>query len=226
MNARILVIAAHADDEALGCGGTMIRHTDEGSEVAVLFMTDGVGSRTGSASKEAQQRDQAMDVAMGVMGVTKCERLDFPDNALDGVPLLEIVQAIESFCDTWGSPDRVYTHHPADLNVDHQLAYRASMTCFRPQPSDRVVKEILTFEVPSSTGWLGGSTGTGFLPNWYRDISEVLPRKMDALRAYEREMRSWPHARSYEAVEALARFRGSSVGIAAAEAFCLERAIE
>ncbi|WP_413432496.1 PIG-L deacetylase family protein [Crateriforma spongiae] len=222
---RVLVIAAHADDEALGCGGSLARHSALGHDTAVLLMTDGVGSREDAGSAEAIRRGTAMNLAMQAMGVQTCERFDFPDNAMDSVPLLEITRAIEKFVDGWGIPDRIYTHHPGDLNVDHQLTHRATMTCFRPQPGRHTVREILCFEVPSSTGWMGSGVGSAFVPNWSNNISDTLEQKKLALRAYDLEMRPWPHARSHEAVEALARHRGATVGVEAAEAFVVERII-
>ena len=139
---------------------------------------------------------------------------------------LQIAKAVETFCEEWGHPDIVYTHHPGDLNIDHELAHRAAMTCFRPQPDSRgKPSTILSFEVLSSTGWRG-STGTSvFVPNYYTDITSCLPRKLDALNSYRLEMRAWPHARSVAATEHLARFRGAVVGVEAAEAFCVERII-
>ncbi len=226
MRHRVLVIAAHADDEILGCGGSLIRHSDEGAEVAALFLTDGVGSRQSSSTQEAASRDEALSQAMKIVGVSVYERLNFPDNALDSVPLLSIAQAVETFCKAWGCPEIVYIHHPGDLNIDHELAHRAAMTCFRPQPGSRgKPSTILSFEVLSSTSWRGSTSGTDFLPNYYTDINSSLSRKLDALKSYQLEMRPWPHARSVEATEHLARFRGAVVGLEAAEAFCVERII-
>ncbi len=226
MNRRVLVVAAHADDEVLGCGGALIRHADEGCEIGAVFLTDGVGSRPSAGHKEAAIRLYSMERALHILGVSSHKRFDFPDNALDTVSLLSIAKAVETFCEDWGSPDIVYTHHPGDLNVDHQLAYRSVMTCFRPQPNSSArPSQILSFEVLSSTGWRGATDGCGFLPNYYVDITATLGRKLEALKAYADEMRPWPHARSFQATEHLARFRGAMVGLEAAEAFCVERII-
>lgn len=223
---KILIIAAHPDDETLGCGGTMARHADDGDEVAVIFLTDGVSSRSGAGTEETIRRQGAMDQALGILGVRKHALLGLPDNALDSVPLLNITKGVEEFCDQWGMPSVVYTHHPGDLNIDHQLAHRATMTCFRPQPATGgQPNAILLFEVSSSTGWFGVSANQGFQPNYFRNISSTLQRKLDALCAYAEEMREWPHARSIKAVEHLACYRGAAVGLEAAEAFVVERMI-
>jgi len=223
---KVLVVAAHADDEALGCGATLAAHTDDGDEVAALFMTNGVGSRPSAGTGDIQKRRIAMKQAMDILGVRRHQLQDFPDNALDTVPLLAIVKAIESFCRDWGQPHIVYTHYHGDLNVDHQLAHRATMTCFRPQAQTATHPSmILSFEVLSSTGWLGSAAAVGFQPNYFRDITKTLERKLEALRAYAQEMRPWPHARSLKAVEHLARYRGASVGLDAAEGFMVERIV-
>ncbi len=225
MAKKVLVVAAHADDEALGCGGSMAKHSAAGDEVNVLFMTNGVGARIESKLADITDRDTAMQQALGVLGVKVCKRCEFPDNQMDQVPLLEIVREIEKFCAENGAPDRVFTHFPNDLNVDHQCTHRAVLTCFRPQPAVHVKpKEILAFEVASSTGWM--SPDAGFLPNYFINIDPTLSRKINALTAYQAEMRPWPHARSIEAMIHLARFRGASVGLCAAEAFELQRSIE
>lgn len=220
------MVAAHADDETLGCGGTLACHADAGADLASIFLTNGVGSRAEAGAQEAAHRRSAMERALGVLGVRTHHCHDFPDNGLDTVPLLEIVKGIENFCHQWGQPSIVYTHHPGDLNIDHQLAYRAVLTCFRPQPAFHGQPHtVLCFEVPSSTGWLGASAGAGFQPNFFRDITTTLGRKLDALRKYDQELRPWPHARSLEAIEYLARHRGATVGLPAAEAFVVERII-
>lgn len=222
----ILVVAAHADDEALGCGGTIRRHVDAGDTVEVLFLTNGVGARLKADSHAAQRRQMAMESALRILGVTRFSCLDFPDNALDTVPLIYVVRAIENLQNNKKVPDIVYTHHGGDLNIDHQIALRAVMTLFRPQSKEASPSIILSFEVPSSTGWFGMSSSSHFIPNYFVDISGALEAKMIALQAYHEEMRPWPHARSIEAMEHLARMRGSSVGLEAAEAFCVERMVK
>lgn len=226
MKRRVLVVAAHADDEVLGCGGLLARHADSGDDTAVMFLTDGTGSRRDAGDENAERRREAMLSALSILGVGHHKLCQFPDNALDSVPLLDVVRAVEDFCGDWGLPEVLYVHHGGDLNVDHQVARRAALTCFRPQPEmGGRPASILAFEVLSSTGWAGSDPAAGFIPNVFNDISETLARKLAALRAYSEEMRPWPHARSLEAAEALARFRGATVGLEAAEAFVLERSI-
>jgi LmbE family N-acetylglucosaminyl deacetylase len=216
MSKSILVIVAHADDEVLGCGGTIARHVAEGDAVYIIFMADGVGSRGNAQSAELQRRNEARDAALKILGVTEWHVLDFPDNRMDSVPLLEVVQALEPIVSKI-QPERVYTHHHGDLNVDHRVTHQAVLTACRPLPGSSV-REILVFEVISSTEWATPGLAP-LIPNAFVDISEYLPKKLEALAAYELEMRAAPHSRSVGHVESLARHRGNSVGVEAAEGF-------
>ena len=219
---NVLVVAAHADDEALGCGGALAKHARSGDRIRLLFMTDGEGAR-GSAVANTQRRKVACEAAAEILGAEPPLLLDFPDNAMDGVPCIQVAQAVEAELARF-EPDVVYTHHAQDLNVDHRITHEAVMTALRPQPY-RPLPTILAFEVMSSTEWRAPAAAVAFIPNWYVDIGDFWETKKAALDAYRDEMRPWPHTRSVEAVEHLARWRGSCVGVEAAEAFCLLRKI-
>lgn len=222
---HVLVVAAHPDDEVLGCGGTLARHVEAGDSVTVMFLTDGVGARGGGAEAEAacRAREASAHAALAILGVTHTIFGNLPDNQIDSVPLLRVAQAVEAVGET-RRPDIVYTHHIGDLNVDHRLAHQAVLTAFRPQP-ERARPTILAFETASSTEWQSPAAGLAFVPNWFEPIEAQLARKLEALQAYAQEMRPWPHARSLTAVEHLARWRGATIGAAAAEAFMLVRRI-
>lgn len=222
MNKCVLVVAAHADDEVLGCGGSIARHAAAGDQVHVIFVADGVTSRPVAEEEELARRQRATEVAGKLLGISSSYFLGLPDNRLDSVPLLDIVQPLEALIGEL-APEIVYTHHYGDLNLDHRLTHQAVMTACRPQPR-ATVREILTFEVMSSTEW--NSTGhTPFLPNLFVDIGEHLEFKMRALEAYELEMRASPHSRSLVHLRCLARHRGNSIGVEAAEAFMVMRMI-
>lgn len=222
----VLVVCAHPDDEVLGCGGTIARLVSEGADVRILFLADGVGSRDAGALVDGSlgERRRMGDVAAEILGTEAPTYLDFPDNRLDGVTLLDVVQEIERFAGPL-RPEMVLTHFPGDLNVDHQVCAQAVVTAFRPTP-EQSVRAIYGFEVASSTEWAFGVAGQSFVPNVYFDISLHLPKKLDALGAYIEEMRGFPHARSLEAVAALARWRGATVGVDAAEAFVVLRMVQ
>ena len=223
MSRSILVIAAHPDDDVLGCGGAIARHISHGDKVSILFLADGESSR-GSLDQLQQRRESAIKAA-SCIGVAKEGVLfgDFADNQMDTVPLLEIVKVIEKVSSKI-KPELVYTHHHGDLNVDHVLTNKAVLTAFRPMPSQSV-KTILGFEVLSSTGWSAPSSDNNFYPQHYIDITPFFGKKLEALTHYENEMRPFPHARSYDAIEALAVYRGAMVGLKKAEAFSIIRQI-
>ncbi len=219
---KILVIAAHADDEALGCGGTIAKHVSHGDAVELIIMTDGVSARQNNENSEITVRNEMLKASSATLGISKIHQFNFPDNQMDSVPLLTIVQAIESVVSQL-QPAIIYTHCAQDLNIDHQLTHRATMTACRPLP-DSSVNQILCFEVKSGTDWQPSSL-TQFNPNWFNDISLYWEKKSQALSHYDKEMMPWPHARSKEAIQALSHARGSQVGVKYAEAFYLERNI-
>jgi LmbE family N-acetylglucosaminyl deacetylase len=227
MSRRIAVIAAHPDDEVLGCGGTIARHVAEGDEAHVLIVAEGATSRSTTRDRSGSQ-EQLSQLAVSarraneLLGTTNLELLEFPDNRLDSIDLLDVVKAVESFLDKC-KPHIVYTHWPFDLNVDHRIVSEAVQTACRPIPQS-LQEQLLFFEVPSSTEWRA-SAGRPFEPTYFVDVSATLRSKQRALSAYASEMRAWPHPRSLEAVESLARWRGASVGAEAAEAFVLGRAV-
>jgi LmbE family N-acetylglucosaminyl deacetylase len=218
---RILVVAAHPDDEVLGCGGTLARHAGEGDAVYALFMTDGVGAR-GSKDGRSERQELAAK-ASKVLGMKQTSYHNFPDNAMDCMPLLDVVKVIEKAVHTL-KPHIIYTHHAGDLNVDHGVTARAVLASCRPLP-DSSVEAIYGFEVLSSTEWAGPAPEGAFCPAHFVSIEKEFGAKMKALRAYAAEMREFPHARSYEAVEALTTLRGTQVGVKKAEAFSVMRTI-
>jgi LmbE family N-acetylglucosaminyl deacetylase len=224
---NVLVVAAHPDDEVLGCGATMALHAARGDTVHTMVLAEGIISR-GETSVAAKRKLAALHEAAGRanrrLGVKKLELLQFPDNRMDSVDRLEVIQAVEAKIAAF-RPVVVYTHHPGDLNIDHQITHEAVAAACRPLPG-QTVKKVLCFEVPSSSEWRFAGSGPAFAPNWFIDVGAHLQAKIAALREYKGEMRPWPHPRSYKAVTHLAHWRGASVGCEAAEAFVLARMVE
>lgn len=220
MNQNVLIIVAHSDDEALGCGGTIARHVSEGDSVSIVYMADGTTSRELSGSKEAKNRLDDSQKARQILGITKAFFLEFPDNQMDSLPLLSIVKALEPIIQKI-EPEIIYTHHHGDLNIDHQITHQAVLTACRPQPNSSV-KQIYCFEVMSSTEW-NSPDFSPFLPTAFVDITNFLETKIKAVRAYHSEMRDPPHSRSIEHTKILASHRGHCIGVQAAEAFMLCR---
>ncbi len=219
---KILVTAAHPDDEALGCGGVIAAHAARGDQVDILFVADGETARSdSSADRIARRRDDARHAA-GALGANAPRFLDFPDNRLDTIPLLNIIKAMEQVL-SGVQPELVYTHHAGDLNVDHEVVSRATLTLYRPLPGSSI-RAIRGYEVLSSSHWTDPSKA--FNPVHFVDIGRFLPAKLAALDCYGDEIRAFPHARSREAVVALAQFRGAAMGLEAAEAFTVLRQIE
>jgi len=228
MHKTILVVAAHPDDEVLGCGGSMAKWSRAGHKVHVVIMAEGATSRDtvrdrGERSEELSMLKVAAYSAGEMLGVDSVQVLDMPDNRMDSLDRLDVIKVVEREIDRL-QPEMVVTHHAGDVNIDHRLIHEAVVTACRPQPG-HCVKRLLSFEVPSSTEWQTPGSAPMFQPNWYVDIEETLALKMQALNTYQSEMRAWPHARSLKSVEHLGRWRGASVGCEAAEAFQLMREV-
>ena len=227
MSQRILVVTSHPDDEVLGCGGTIARLALEGQDVYIAILGEGITSRY----QQREQADRALVEALRARSLQTVELLgakdlfmhNLPDNRFDTVPMLDIVKIIEELVNKW-HPHTIYTHHGGDLNIDHVLVHRAVLTATRPR-SEQPVKEIYAFEVPSSTDWAFQQFQPVFRPNVFVDISTTLDLKVRAMELYESEARPFPHPRSAEALQAIARRWGSAIGCEAGEAFELIRAI-
>lgn len=197
---------------------------DQGVPVHVAFLADGVFSRKGDAAaqqEELQVRRAAAQKACNVLSARSVSFGSYPDNRMDTVALLDIIGAIEELI-AEHRPDTVLTHHVGDVNIDHRRIHEAVVTACRPQRG-HVVKTLLCFEVPSSTEWQLPGSAPAFLPNWFVDISTTIDRRLAALDIYAAELRAWPHPRSRQGLEYLARWRGATVGVDAAEAFVLGR---
>jgi len=220
---RILIIAAHPDDEILGCGGTVSRLVKEGSEISVIILGQGMPSRAQVKEGEEENgypallKEQSRQ-ANRIIGVKDLYFYDLPDNQFDTVPLLVIVKIIEDLKKKL-QPDIIFTHFSGDLNVDHRITYQAVLTAARPVPNESV-KEIYSFEIISSTEW---NFPTSFQPDLFFDIEDTIGLKLEALKKYNEELNRFPHPRSLEGVELNARSWGMKTGIKYAEAFKVVR---
>jgi LmbE family N-acetylglucosaminyl deacetylase len=226
---NVLVIAAHPDDEVLGCGGTIAKHVKNGDDVTVVILAEGITSRDSVRDKDkrAKKLSHLASVAIkanNILGVKKILMHNFPDNRMDSLDRLDVIKTVEHFINKF-NPLIVYTHHSGDVNIDHRIIHEAVVTACRPIPGF-CVKQLLFFEIASSTEWQPSLSNFYFMPNWFVDISEFIDLKMKALDAYSSEMREYPHARSLKALEHLARWRGASVGVEAAEAFGVGRILK
>jgi len=224
----VLVVAAHPDDEILGCGGTLARHASLGDEVHILIVAEGATSRleaaqTAEANEDTNNLQAAAKKAAEEIGAKVPCLLGLPDNRLDSLALLDVILPIEKHVEEI-KPSIIYTHHGGDLNIDHRIVHQAVLTATRPMPGQPPCS-VYAFETVSSTEWAASDPTSAFQPQRYVNISSTLECKRKALGHYPMEMRAFPHARSIENIEALARFRGASAGLAAAEGFVVLREI-
>lgn len=216
MNKKVLVIAAHRDDEVLGAGGAIAKHVRDGDEVCCLIL--------GSAElcrESVDMNKQALECAK-ILGIKEMFFENFPDNEFDSVSLLSITRKIEEYVARI-SPEIIYTHYENDLNIDHRLTFQAVITACRPC-NEKGPREIYCFEVLSSTEWQLGKER--FSPNIYIDIENEIETKIQAMLEYKSEIRDYPHSRSIEGIKILAKYRGLECNKKFAEAFILIRGIK
>ncbi len=219
----ILIIVAHPDDESFGMAGTIARHADNGDVVYVLYLCDGVSSRNKKNKFEKNIRFLSFKKAGEILGFNYLKSPNFPDNSMDAISLLKIVQFIEKIKKNI-SPEIIYTHSFSDLNIDHQLTARAVITAFRPEPKE-IFKEIRLFETPSSTDFSYPSFSKPFEPNLYISIGKYINKKINAINCYKEEIRPFPHSRSANGIINLNKYRGNQVGLEYAEAFQVIKSI-
>jgi LmbE family N-acetylglucosaminyl deacetylase len=224
---RILVVAAHPDDEVLGCGGTLVKAIAAGAEVAVQFLGEGISARfpVGQYDNEefrtqTRARMEGARKALQVLGITDCEFGDRLCGQFDTYPLISIVKDIERKMEKF-NPHLLFTHNPAEVNIDHRLSYEAVEVACRPT-RDFIPTQIYTFEIPCSGSWTFEST---FKPNVFVDVSEQWDKKLAAWACYEGEARPFPFPRSNEGLKTLAQYRAMMSNLKLAEAFRMVRMI-
>jgi LmbE family N-acetylglucosaminyl deacetylase len=219
---RVLVLAAHPDDEVLGMGGTIAAHTDAGDHVRIVVVTDGSSTQyPGDADTRARKEDEALRAA-AELGVTDYRHLDLPDMRLDTLAHVDVNRVVEEHIRA-RAPEVVYTAQP-DVNLDHRVLFDSVSVAARPTPG-HPVRRLLTYAPTSSTEWTPAATNW-FVPNWFVDITTTMERKLEAFACFETEERPYPHPRNARALEAHAQFYGATVGCEYAEPFVLVRSVE
>jgi len=218
---KVLVVAAHPDDEILGCGGTIARLINEGYEAYTLVLGEGITSRSGKKGGKIEELKKQMEKADKLLGIKKVFSFDLPDNKFDTVPLLDIIKKIETVKSKI-KPGIIFTHFRNDLNIDHKKTYEAVLTATRPMENE-TVKTIYSFEVLSSTEW---NYPTTFSPNVFFDISKTIDKKIEAMKCYKNEIREFPHPRSIETIKSNAKTYGSKIGLKYAEPFEMIRQVK
>ncbi len=218
---RVLIIAPHADDEVLGCGGTIARYVDNGDDVHVLVTTMGDPQMY---PREVQEKlHQELGAAHDVLGVSSVQFLEFFAPKLDTIPGYKLAGAIDGVIRSL-QPNIIYLPHRGDLHSDHQAVYQATLVASRPINSCSV-REIFCYETLSETEWAAPFGDQTFIPTVFVNITDYLERKLKAMSCYQSQLKQAPHPRSLEALTALAKLRGATANLLAAEAFMLVRKI-
>ena len=222
MKNRTLIIAPHPDDEVLGCGGIMKRYNEEKHSVYVLIVTRGTPSKY-SDERIAWGREQALK-AHSLLGVKETYFFDYPAPELDTVPVSVIADSIAELIGKL-KIDRLFIPHRGDIHLDHQIVFNAALVAARPV-GDYSVRSIYAYETLSETEWAPPYGDDAFIPDHFVNIEPFFKFKLDAMSCYSGQLRSFPNPRSLEALDALSRFRGATVGFQRAEAFMTIRTIE
>ena len=219
---KVLVIAPHPDDEIIGVGGTIAKRAREGNEVYVCVVTKAFPPLFSEEVVEQARRE--CREADALLGVKELSFLDFPAVMLETVPryklndgIFKTIQRIQ--------PDEVYIPHRGDMQIDHKMIVDAAMVALRPKYEHKVSR-VYAYETLSETGWDIPNTVNEFIPTVFEDISRTLDQKIEAMKIFGTQLGEFPEARSIEAIEALAKYRGATVGVRAAEAFSLIREIK
>ncbi len=223
---KVLVIAAHPDDEVYGMGGTIAKLSEQGHQVYVLIITDGCTSQyrnSENINDIIYKKQRETRIANEILGVKEVFFCDLPDMHLNEVPHVTVNEKIEAIIKSI-KPEEVYTHFYGDVNLDHQIVYKSTLVATRPIPNQSV-KRLYAYSVPSSTEWTPHSPGTSFLPNVFSDIKNYINIKEMAIKAYETEVRNYPHPRSCESVKALDLAVGLQCGLESCESFVLLRSL-
>lgn len=223
---KILVVVAHPDDELLGLGGTICKLKQRDNVyIKVVILGEGVTSRFIREVDESIRTDLTRHKrnileAKDILGYDDLTTYDLPDNKFDTVSLLDIIKIVEKEKQET-QPDVVFTHHNGDVNIDHQLTFRAVITAFRSLPNENF-SGILTFETPSGTEWIPPNDPRKFEPNVFVELSkELIEKKVMAMESYEFEKRDFPHPRSSQSLYNRSTMWGISVGVEYAEPFQL-----
>ncbi len=223
---RVLVIAAHPDDEVYGMGGTIAKLTSKGHEVHILIVTDGCTAQYRdyeNLPEIIERKKEESKKANALIGVKQVHFGNLPDMQLDVIPHIELNEVIENVIERV-RPKEVYTHFYGDVNLDHQMVYKSTLVAVRPVP-DQCVKRLYAYSVPSATEWSPQMIETSFTANVFSNIEDFELQKELAIATYQTELRNYPHPRSIKSIKALDLAVGLQCGMQSSESFILLRSL-
>ncbi len=226
-NSRILVVAAHPDDDVLGCGGTLAKAKSLNANIKILYLGEGVTSRFNDEDLNSKKVKKAQIIrknecinSLKTLGIDQYIFENRLCTRFDELPLLNLVKSIETVIKKF-KPTLILTHNNSEVNIDHKLTYEAVEVATRPNKKTSI-KQVYSFEIICSGNWKYYKT---FSPSTYIDISKFFKKKLEAWSKYKKENNKYPHPRSNKGLEILARYRGLQSFLELAEAFKLEREI-
>lgn len=213
---NVIVISAHPDDEVLGCGGTLLKHKENGDKIDWLITTN-VHTSQGFSEERVNSRQKEIDMVKERLGISKVYKLDFPTISLTDESLVKMIPMISDVFNT-SKPEIIYVLNRSDAHSDHNITFRATLACTK---SFRYpyIKRVLMYECLSETEFGPTLPENVFIPTYYVDISDYQEEKIEIMKIYDSELGEHPFPRSIRNINALASYRGASVGVEYAEAF-------
>ncbi len=219
---KVLVISPHPDDETLGCGGTILKLRDNRNSIYWLIVT-GMNEKLGFSKEKILSREKEIEKVAEIYGFQGVFNLDLPTTRLDIVPMADLISKI-SDCIYKIKPEFIFVNNKSDIHTDHKITFQAVASATKPFKAN-FIKRIVMYETISETDITLSLIENTFLPNVFVDISNHIEKKLEIMNIYRSEVMKYPLPRNLDSVKALARFRGSQIGVEYAEAFMLVREI-
>lgn len=218
MSEKILVVAPHPDDETLGCGGTLLRHKDQGEQIYWMVMTN-IHVEHGWDKNKVESRQREIEEVAAMYGMEHVYNLGFPTTTLDRIPYNEMIDKVSKVVKEV-KPTVVYVPNQKDIHSDHAMTFNVTLSCCKDFRAP-FIKRILMYEVLSETDFAPEINELGFRPNVFVDVSKFMEKKLEIFQIYASEVMAAPLPRSLETLRSLAQYRGSRISKNYAEAFCL-----
>jgi len=215
---KTLFVSAHPDDETLGCGGTILKLKASGEQIYWLILTN-INEADGWNKQTVEERQKEIETVSGLYGFEQTSKLDFPTARLDTIPDNDLIAAISNAINMV-KPHTLFLSNRSDIHTDHQVAFKSVISCTKNFRFP-FIKKVLMYECLSETEFASPLPETAFTPNVHIDITDHLEKKLEIMKTYKSEVMPPPGPRSLDTIKALARYRGSRIGVEYAEAFML-----